>query len=273
MTSNVFHGVFSGPFATGGVARAFDADVLAWEAAVVAAGGGVTLSRRIVVDQLVYALKVGGIWTELDRLWLHAAENVQQATIDLVVRSTVTLINSPTFTVDRGYTGNGTTSAVSSGINSNAGGLKYLRDNASEGAWVVTEAANTGGVDFAWDYGAFSMFIGRFSPSLIRWEINAALNDSGTAAHGGNTTGLFHSQRTGANTSRLLRNGVQMHTSPASSQALQAKPFGTHAYIAGGPSNFSSSQIGAHFFGSSLSGKEAAFYNAMRAYMTAVGVP
>lgn len=85
--------------------------------------------------------------------------------------------------------------------------------------------------------------------------------------------GLFHSQRTGAATSALFRNGASIITSTAPSTALAAKNFGAGAYVAGGPSNFNAGLYAASFIGAGLGGKEAAFYAPIRTYMTAVGVP
>lgn len=249
----------------------YDVDARAWVTAVRAAGASVSQSRAEKVSALVIALKAAGIWPSLDRLWLHAAENATQALIDLKARATATAVNAPTFSPNKGYTGDGSTSYLNLGLASNAAGINYSRDDAGVGGWMLTAPVNIGGVDWGYDYGGYSMLQARYSATQYRWEINSGTNPSGTPASGGLSTGFFHSQRTGASASTMFRNGVSTITSTAPSVALQAKNFGAGAYVAG-PANFSSGQYAASFIGASLSGKELAFYNAMNAFMVAAQV-
>jgi len=67
-----------------------DEDVDAWVAAVNAAGGTVSAERQALMVVTVKRLKDGGAWSRLECLWFHAAENVQQATIDLITRKVAT---------------------------------------------------------------------------------------------------------------------------------------------------------------------------------------
>jgi len=98
---------FFGPSGgTGG--RAFDADTLAWEAAVISNGGSVSLARRIIVDQFIYDEKASGTWPLTDDYWGFWAENAIQALTSLKQRRLATAVNSPTFTADRDYTTDGT---------------------------------------------------------------------------------------------------------------------------------------------------------------------
>ncbi len=247
------------------------AEALQWFGAVTVAGGSVSGARRVAVNRLIVTLQAAGIWPLLDRLWLHAAENATQALIDLKARATATAVNSPTFTVDRGYAGNGTSSYLNLGLAANAAGINFSRDGASFGGWILGFTGG-GGVDFGFDYGGYSMLIALASSTQVRFEINSGTNPSGVPTVGTFTAGLYHGQRTGASVSALYRNGSSIITSTAPSVALQAKNFGAGAYVAG-PASFSTGQYGASFIGASLSGKEVAFSNAMRTYMTGVGVP
>lgn len=248
-----------------------DPSARTWVNSIKAAGGTVTGARELLVSSLIVSLKGAGVWTMLDRIWLHAAENTTQALIDLKACSIATAVNSPAFTTNLGYTGNGATSYLDTNLSAAAAGLNYTRDDASFGGWI-SQSATIGGVDFGFDYGAYSMLIAYYGANSYRWEINSGTNPTGTPASGGNSSGFFHSQRTAAAVSALYRNGVSTITSNAPSIALQNKKFGALAYVAG-PASFSSSRVAASFIGASLAGKEVSFYNAMRTYMTAVGVP
>jgi hypothetical protein len=73
-------------------------------------GGALSNSELRLVSNLIRGLKTDGVWSSLDRLWLFAAENSTQALTDLVARSSATATNSPTFTANQGFAGNGTPS-------------------------------------------------------------------------------------------------------------------------------------------------------------------
>ena len=49
-----------------------------------------------------------GVWAKLDQIWIFAAENAKSALIDLKGLATATSTGgiAPSFTADRGYTGN-----------------------------------------------------------------------------------------------------------------------------------------------------------------------
>ena len=242
----------------------------AWRAAVNAAGGSVSGARLRLIDRLIRALKAGGAWDALDRLWIFAAENAAAALIDLMAQSAATAVNSPTFTADRGFTGNGTSSYLDTNLSATAAGLKFARDSACFGGWMGAQQSGTA-FDFGWDYGAYSMIVTRYGANTVRCEVNAGTNPSGTPAISGHT-GLFSADRSTSVLTTLYRNGVAEMTSNAPSTALQNRKFGVGAYV-GGPANFSSGRWASAHIGRSLGdGGQVRFHAALRGYMTAIGV-
>src|SRR5262245_61491807 len=123
------------PFPTTFVA---DADAQAWADQVVTNGGTVSAARLIIVSALVSGLKTDTVWSKLDRLFLHAAENEPSALTDLVVRDLATAVNTPTFTIDRGYTGDSSTNYINSNFNINTEAINLSQNSCSYGAWVRT---------------------------------------------------------------------------------------------------------------------------------------
>lgn len=115
----------------GGSYRAFDSDVVTWQSAVVANGGSVSLSRLIIVDQFVFAEKQAGNWALTDDYWGLWAENSAQALTSLKQRRLATTVNSPVFTADRGFQGDGATSYINTGFvpssHSTAMGINSVR--------------------------------------------------------------------------------------------------------------------------------------------------
>ena len=100
----------------GGSTRAFDTDVLAWEAAVVANGGSVSLARRIILDQFVFSEKASGAWALTDDYWGLWGENAEQALTSLKQCRLAVATNSPTFTADQNYTFDGVSNYINTGF-------------------------------------------------------------------------------------------------------------------------------------------------------------
>jgi hypothetical protein len=82
-------------------ASGIDPDAARWIATVGQAN--VSGPRGRMVSDTIRELKAGGVWADLDFLPVLCAENTAQALVDWKARKTMTLINTPTFTADRGY--------------------------------------------------------------------------------------------------------------------------------------------------------------------------
>jgi hypothetical protein len=256
-------------------APAFDPATTAWAAAVVAAGGTVSSPRKTLVDNLIVGLKTDGVWAKLDRLWLFAGENAQSADRDLVSPANpATLINSPSFTADRGYTGNGSNAYVNSNVANNAGGLKYTQDSACFFGWSNTAGGDNGGLIGMGLAGGVS-YTG-IIPCHSNGNLYATINDPSNwwmnAANTGGPIGLYLLNRADSLHSSVSFNGspfIGETTIP--SAALSGENFQALATSGG---TYSVRQCCAMGFGSSLSlGERTAIYNRLRTYMTAVGVP
>lgn len=240
-----------------------DADARAWAAAVTAAGGAVSSSQLRLISILIVALKRAGVWTLLDRLWLFAAESATQALTDLKARAVATAVNSPAFTANRGYAGNGTTAHINSNFNPSTAGGNYARDDALLGCWVETEGAS-GGAYMAAYIAQWSLFW-RSGATTIGWPVNQGANQNFTFA---GQTGLWALQRTGANATELFKDGASVATGVAASVALENR----NVFILSddGSTSTTTGRLAAAFIGKSLTApQQAAFNAAMRAYMPA----
>jgi hypothetical protein len=255
-----------------GGARPFDGDTLAWQSAVQGAGGAVGYAQLGFVDRLIFDLKAANAWAGLDRLWLFAAENTQQALIDLVARAAATAVNSPTFTAARGWQGNGTSSYLNSNFNAATAGDKFQLNDASHGVWVETyNSGASGGFEVVNDFSAYSFVRGNDGSGNMSWAVNNnGAVGAAAIANTGIQTGLFQAQRTGASALALFRNGASIATDSRTTGIVRNQ---NHGILANLGANFSAARLAAAFIGGSLTGKEAGFYNAMRTYMTSVGVP
>jgi hypothetical protein len=112
---------------------AFDADYQAvldyatTQGYTLPSSGQQTLQNQLVVD-----LKDGGIWSKLDTFAVFATDGSSDfALIDWKRLSQYTAVNSPTFTTNVGFKGNGTSSYVDTNFNPSTSGVNYTLNNAS----------------------------------------------------------------------------------------------------------------------------------------------
>ena len=251
-----------------------DADVAAWVAAVIAAGGTVSAAQQASVTTLVQALKGCGAWALTDDYALYAVENQTQALVTLKMRITQTLAHltssDPSFVGSRGFLGN-KDGFVNTGWDPTSGSPQYARDSARFGVWIYSAASTSSTWVFGHDGASTNTGI-----ELTNVGAAAGVNSAGTSSYtsaGGFTTGWHVAERTGSAAEDLIINAVQVAASTASSNAVASQNF-TVLQINGfgGPTD---AGVSAAVYGGPLTSAAmyAAEYAALRAYMTSVGVP
>jgi hypothetical protein len=259
----------------GQTASLFDAATTAWINAVVAGGGTVSTARKVVVNSLITGLKTDGLWTKLDRLWVLAAENSQSALIDLKATATATLGSpNPTFAVDRGFTGTGSSSSViDTGFNGASGTPLLSLNDTHFSLWNLTNPLPTsatvgycGADPGLGGGGAYWIYFTGDSSFYFRTNDNGAA----TALASAFTThaGHFISSRVNSTQRKLYQNGTLKFTTTATSNAL---PNITHKIISSGLVH----QAAAYSVGTNLDGGSDAvnFYTRLQTYMLAIGAP
>jgi hypothetical protein len=89
-------------------------------------------SQQILQNQLVVDLKAGGIWSKLDTFAVFATDGSSDfALIDWIRLTQYTAVNSPTFTTNEGFQGNGTSSYIDTNYNPSTSGVNYTLNDAS----------------------------------------------------------------------------------------------------------------------------------------------
>lgn len=110
--------------------------------------------RALIINNAIYGLKKTGLWAKATALYFLAAHDAQAARLNLKAPAATAAseVNAPTFTIDGGYDGDGTTSYLDCGIAAN---VLLAQDNASMFAWPVenvqigTTAADVGVLNVA----------------------------------------------------------------------------------------------------------------------------
>lgn len=258
-----------------------DADTTAWIAAVVTAGGSVsgdnTTGRQKLVNDLIVGLKADGIWTKLDRLWIYAAENSQSALIDLKALDQSSAVGSPTFTTDRGYAGNASSSYINTTYVVSTDAVNYTSSSMHVGIWDNTSRAAdnsiiTGFYDGGSNLTDLFIYTSLAGPGpLLR--PNFVLGTNGTA---GSSQGFFLAQQISSTAAEIYYNGSSVGTG-GSSAAIVA---GSNGFYIGGRNDNgtlaggTTDQVSMASFGGKFSSVEAGkYYTRLRTYMTGVGVP
>lgn len=235
-------------------------------------------TRKSLIDTLVGALKNGAIsgtniWNKLDVLQIYAAADSQAASLNWITpgSNTVTTSNSPTFTADRGYAGNGTNSFVNTNFTP-SNGTKVAQNDCSYSIWsrTTTEYANTGN-------GGVDSVARRFSfnpRNTTDQYIYHLAEGAGTTLSGSTDgTGLYTGVRTAASVTAAYRNGSSIGTGSATSGGRTTVPLYMCAFNNNGTaSSFVTRQYALFSMGQArTANEEADFYNAVQAYMTAIG--
>jgi hypothetical protein len=89
-------------------------------------------SQQAKQSKLLADLKAGGIWAKLDTFAMFANDGGSNfALIDWKRLALYTAVNSPTFTTNQGFNGNGTSSYIDTNFNPATSGTNYLLNDAS----------------------------------------------------------------------------------------------------------------------------------------------
>jgi hypothetical protein len=225
-------------------------------------------ARKTIINSTVSGLKSDGIWSLLDTLYVMAAADSQAASINWVAPASFTLIavNSPAFTADSGFTGNGTSSRLRTQYTPSVNGVNYVQDSASAWVWSLTNAASSVN-DIGSGTAPRALIITRNASDQLVGDINNAVCAAQSAANT-NSIGFFGIQRRASNDRRLWANGVQQGTSAQVSTGVASQ----EQWVCGANStSFSAKKQAVAAWGASLSGLESAFYNRLLTYMQAVG--
>lgn len=257
-----------GPFSTVVFGRptfsAFEPEALALFAAMTTAP---TLVRQLLINACIVALKAAGAWPRLDVLQVYAAGNAQAASLNwrFPASSTAAAVNSPVFTPDRGYTGDGATSYVNTNYTP---GPSYTLSSATAGIWSRTIGGEAGVALSGLTGGARRLeLVPRTAGNTATFRANDSVDSSVASVDG---TGLFIEERNAEAFNKLMyRNGAIFHTAIVGPVAVPITPV---TVLANPGVSYSTREIAAFLGGSAMApATHAGIYDALLTYMQAVG--
>lgn len=221
-----------------------------------------TTSRKGHINTLIRALKNAGVWAKLTKIAVLAAANEQTALLDWKNPGGIafTKVGTIAFAANRGFTGDGATGYLDSGV---AWNTLVSQDNASMWAWSLTETSANAPI-VGTTTGSGSAFVGPKNGTAYTVRAHGA---QVTVDNVGTSIGLFGWSRSLSSALRAYRNKVES----VISQTSAAPPTGNMTVLrtAG---TYGPWQVSFAAAGAALSTVEqAALYDAVAAYLTDVG--
>jgi hypothetical protein len=236
------------------------------EALVARFSNAPTGDRKLLINTTMKSLKRETILQSFDCLWFIAGSDAQSSHQNWIAdKHNLTPVGSPTFTPDRGYAGNGSSSYLRTNYTPSTDGVNYKLNDASGWVWSRTSTAEDTPLMGNTTNPRFSITPRAVSNNGL-FRINDA-NSLTTANSDG--SGLFGVSRSGATTKKAWRNGSQLGTTSTEvSTALPAQEL----YLCGvNTPNYATKQVAFAAFGASLNGLESKLYAIVSAYLTEVG--
>ncbi|SER61862.1 hypothetical protein SAMN05216548_1316 [Faunimonas pinastri] len=224
--------------------------------------------RIFVYDVAIRSLKAAGLWSKLGWLSLLAAHDEQAGRLNLVAPSQVmTAVNSPGFTVDHGFKGDGASSylvlALPPAMGMAAGNAAFGAGVRTGGTTVnplIGQVSGTNSFEILWPSNASSRFTGRMN--------------SATAVTFGAVTsraGRFVMSKVATDTTSGYLNGALVQSVAAATESdlsTQANP--TTLFRQG--STYADDEVSFVHFGKGMTAPDVAAFDAiMTTYLQGVG--
>lgn len=265
---------FGGDVACGG-GPSFDADYQAvldyatTQGYSLPSAGQQTLQNTLVTD-----LKTAGVWAKLDAFGVRAVDGDSNfALIDWKRLLTTTAINSPTFTTNVGFTGDGATSYIDNLYNPSVDAVNYTLNSASIGTYLQDDGGS-GASGFVGYFGhaettplTKSAFISSFNTTKIG-RINTDVSGVSTSSFGNN---FYLLSRTSSASVTMYADGSVLQTASSTSTSLINNSLfsltrGLNGAI-GAPNTYPESLF---CIGGDLSAEAADFNTAVSTYLAAI---
>lgn len=222
-------------------------------------------AQQVLQNQLVLDLKAAGVWEKLGLLGIFATDgNNSFALINWINASSMLAVNSPVFTTNSGFTGDGATSYINTGFIPSTNS-KYSLNSASYGYYTnnnitenTTKLGSRTGFNNQMNYD--------FGSSNIR------VNTNTTATITGNTNAGFHAycRTSSLNVAKYYNAISQGSALDISSELTPHAMFALAMNNAGTPILHSSSELSVIFAGLDTSAEMLGFYTAINNYLTAI---
>ena len=209
-------------------------------------------NRADLINRTIRQLKDAHLFHKMDCLFVLAAHNAQAALLDWKGGTyTATETNSPTFTVDRGYTFNGSSSYLDTTYNPTSAAGQYALNSSHIAAFNLTNSQDAGAC-VGTTNGGMGFITPRTATNTFVCRLNAGANDSVASVTNG--TGHLLASRTSSTAFNAYRYGSSIGSFSRTSTSI---PNGTFS-IGRATTSYGAHQIAAAHWGAGLSADDAA---------------
>ena len=219
-------------------------------------------SQQALQNQLVVDLKSAGVWSKLDTFYVFATDGDREyAAINWKDPNSfeITEVNSPTFTTDVGFTGNGSSAYLDPSYNQGTDGVNWSNPNGSFGVWVDT-AATTNSHSYV-GYTSGNSTLRRGTSKVIN---SVSCNQPSSVS--GDVNNTFMHININSTNGELFYNGTSQSTGTGTYSDASTMTF----LAENGTYFFSNATISIGFFGGDLYSEQSDFYTAVNSYITSI---
>lgn len=211
-------------------------------------------------NTLTKTLKDNGILALLDCFYIWAQDgDSDMATLNLVDPNNfqVTKFNSPTFTTNQGFTGNGVSSYLNTNFNPTTASGNFSQNNASFGAWLFTAYSTADRIG--------GMLSGG-STRLLNRNLSAQRINTGSTLADLTGTGLKILNKTSSGNVSMFSNLTRTDTTP--SDLTQDND--VLSFLLSQGSVYGDMELSFGIIGADISGANTILYNALNDYLNAI---
>ena len=214
--------------------------------------------QKLLQNQLLIDLKDSGVWNKLDTFANFATDGSSDfALIDWKRVSLLTAVNSPTFTTNEGFTGNGTSSFINTNFNPSIGTNNYTLNNASRYIYTLNVVALFDGIE--------SSAENRITTSGTAQRINQGTGIINSAYAYSTGAGMKSIHRTSSTNVELFSGTTQASRTANSSSVTNANQL-----ISRSLNTYSANKVSMYAMGSSMISENTDFVNAYNTYLNSL---
>jgi hypothetical protein len=224
-----------------------------------------SLSQRILQNKLLNDLKAAGIWAKLDTFAVFATDgNRDFALIDWIRLIDYTGVNTPTFTTNGGFAGDGLSSYIDTNFNPSTQGVNYTLNNAGRYMWV--DNRQSGAIWEGNDTTNYNISASRNGTNTVKVNQDAAVTSSAV-----NFTfdGFKSINRTSATDLVIFRTTAIFNTTATSTSIANSNQFiDRSGPLIGGI--YGTTRFRIYGMGASMVSENTAFNDALNTYLTSI---
>ncbi|MEN6569053.1 MAG: hypothetical protein ABFC18_03470 [Rikenellaceae bacterium] len=232
-------------------------------------------TRKGIIDTAIIAAKAASLWTTLfDAMWLFAAHGNDSALLNILADEfNCTLVDTPTFTTDRGYTGNGSSDALNTNYNLATDSTLFTQNSCSMGVYIRTnnQSAQAFGVIKSSAPTYRTDLQPRHTDNNAYYGISSRGYDSNAS---NDSRGMWILTRSASNEFKVYKNGLEVVTESELTNALPSLIMHFLCYNGDGVlAGFSTHEISLGFIGAAMTPTDVANFQTIwvDGYLNSIG--